>query len=64
MVVTHGKRWSHISTLLKGRTENHVKNRFKSLIHKIYKEEDDDDIEEIQAIRDYLKKQNKEEKED
>lgn len=64
MVVTHGKRWSHISTLLKGRTENHVKNRyfsinyirFKSLIHKIYKEEDDDDIEEIQAIRDYLKK--------
>lgn len=55
MVVKHGKRWSHISSLLEGRTENHVKNRlkhlvitrFKSLIHKIYKDEDDDDVEEI-----------------
>ena len=26
-------------------------SRFKSLIHKIFKEEDDDDIEELAAIR-------------
>ncbi|CAD8138820.1 unnamed protein product [Paramecium pentaurelia] len=57
LVVNNGKRWSMISTLLQGRTENQVKNRFKSLIHKIYKEEDDDDIEELAAIKQYLSKQ-------
>ncbi|CAD8076828.1 unnamed protein product [Paramecium sonneborni] len=57
LVVNNGKRWSMISTLLEGRTENQVKNRFKSLIHKIFKEEDDDDIEELAAIRQYLIKQ-------
>lgn len=36
---------------------NKIGDRFKSLIHKIYKDGDDDDIEEIQAIREYLKKQ-------
>ncbi|CAD8092002.1 unnamed protein product [Paramecium primaurelia] len=58
MVVKNGKRWSLISSLLDGRTENQVKNRFKSLIQKIYKDEDDDDIEELQAIKEYLNKQN------
>ncbi|CAK60434.1 unnamed protein product (macronuclear) [Paramecium tetraurelia] len=57
LVVNNGKRWSLISSLLQGRTENQVKNRYKSLIHKIFKEEDDDEIEEIQAIRQYLAKQ-------
>ncbi|CAD8210496.1 unnamed protein product [Paramecium pentaurelia] len=57
-VVKNGKRWSLISTLLEGRTENQVKNRFKSLIQKIYKDEEDDDIEELQAIKEYLNKQN------
>ncbi|CAD8132334.1 unnamed protein product [Paramecium pentaurelia] len=57
IVVNSGKRWSLISTLLQGRTENQVKNRFKSLIHKIYREEDDDEIEELTAIRQYLSKQ-------
>ncbi|CAD8143007.1 unnamed protein product [Paramecium octaurelia] len=57
LVVNSGKRWSLISSLLQGRTENQVKNRYKSLIHKIFKEEDDDDIEEISAIRQYLAKQ-------
>lgn len=32
------------------------KVRFKSLIHKIYKEEDDDDVEELTAIKIYLSK--------
>ncbi|CAD8203351.1 unnamed protein product [Paramecium pentaurelia] len=58
MVVKNGKRWSLISSLLDGRTENQVKNRFKSLIQKIYKDEDDDDIEELEAIKEYLNKQN------
>ncbi|CAD8105710.1 unnamed protein product [Paramecium sonneborni] len=58
MVVQNGKRWSLISSLLDGRTENQVKNRFKSLIQKIYKDEDVDDIEELQAIKEYLNKQN------
>ncbi|CAD8203479.1 unnamed protein product [Paramecium octaurelia] len=57
MVVKNGKRWSLISSLLDGRTENQVKNRFKSLIQKIYKDEDDDDIEELEAIKEYLNKQ-------
>lgn len=29
-----GNRWSYISTFLKGRTENQVKNRFKTLVKK------------------------------
>ncbi|CAD8110790.1 unnamed protein product [Paramecium sonneborni] len=58
MVVKNGKRWSLISSLLDGRTENQVKNRFKSLIQKIYKDEDNDDIEELEAIKEYLNKQN------
>ncbi|CAD8198627.1 unnamed protein product [Paramecium octaurelia] len=55
-IVNHGKRWSQLSTLLQGRTENQVKNRFKSLMQKIYKDEDDDELDELQAIQDYLKK--------
>ncbi|CAD8197762.1 unnamed protein product [Paramecium pentaurelia] len=55
-IVNHGKRWSQLSTLLQGRTENQVKNRFKSLMQKIYKDEDDEELDEIQAIQDYLKK--------
>lgn len=30
--------------------------RFKSLMHKIYKEEEDDDIEEVTAIKAHLDK--------
>ncbi|CAD8173512.1 unnamed protein product [Paramecium octaurelia] len=63
-VVKNGKRWSLISTLLEGRTENQVKNRFKSLIQKIHKDEEEDDIEELQAIKEYLNKQNIEEEQE
>lgn len=35
MVLKKGKRWSQIARRLEGRTENQVKNRFKSLINKI-----------------------------
>ena len=33
-----GCKWSNIAKILKGRTENSVKNRFKSLIKKERKE--------------------------
>ncbi|CAD8104972.1 unnamed protein product [Paramecium sonneborni] len=55
-ILKNGKRWSQLSTILQGRTENQVKNRFKSLMQKIYNDEDDDDLDELQAIQDYLKK--------
>ncbi|CAD8203196.1 unnamed protein product [Paramecium octaurelia] len=55
-IVKNGKRWSQLSAALTGRTENQVKNRFKSLMQKIFKDEDDDELDELQAIQDYLKK--------
>ncbi|CAD8091038.1 unnamed protein product [Paramecium primaurelia] len=55
-IVKNGKRWSQLSTILQGRTENQVKNRFKSLMQKIYKDEEDEELDELQAIQDYLKK--------
>lgn len=35
-VLKKGKKWSNISKKLETRTENQVKNRFKSLINKIH----------------------------
>ena len=46
-VLKKGKRWSYIARKLEGRTENQVKNRFKSLINKIWT---DEEIEEMDAI--------------
>ncbi|CAD8044212.1 unnamed protein product [Paramecium primaurelia] len=56
LVIENGKKWSMISKYLDGRTENQVKNRFKSLLHKIYQEQDDDDIEELIALKQYISK--------
>jgi len=36
-VLENGKKWSVIAIMIEGRTENNVKNRFKSLMHHIYK---------------------------
>ncbi|CAK93585.1 unnamed protein product (macronuclear) [Paramecium tetraurelia] len=52
-VVKNGKKWSQISQQLNGRTENQVKNRYKSLIHKICK---DDECDEIEMIKQYIRK--------
>ncbi|CAD8045841.1 unnamed protein product [Paramecium sonneborni] len=53
LVIKNGKKWSKISKVLNGRTENQVKNRFKSLVHRIYQEQEDD-IDELLAIKQYL----------
>lgn len=53
IVLKKGKKWSYISKKLDGRTENQVKNRYKSLINKIWV---DDDIDENEAITIYIKK--------
>lgn len=52
-VLKKGKRWSYIAKKLEGRTENQVKNRYKSLINKIWS---DDDIDELEAISIYVKR--------
>ncbi|CAD8208621.1 unnamed protein product [Paramecium octaurelia] len=52
-VVKNGKKWSQISQQLNGRTENQVKNRYKSLIHKICK---DDECDEIDMVKQYIRK--------
>ncbi|CAD8106363.1 unnamed protein product [Paramecium sonneborni] len=52
-VINNGKKWSQISQQLNGRTENQVKNRYKSLIHKICK---DDECDEIEMIKQYIRK--------
>lgn len=52
-VLKKGKRWSYIAKKLEGRTENQVKNRYKSLINKIWS---DDEIDELEAISIYVKR--------
>ena len=52
-VLKKGKRWSYIAKKLEGRTENQVKNRYKSLINKIWS---DEDIDELEAISIYVKR--------
>jgi hypothetical protein len=52
-VLKKGKRWSYIAKKLEGRTENQVKNRYKSLINKIWS---DEDIDELEAIAIYVKR--------
>ncbi|CAK78854.1 unnamed protein product (macronuclear) [Paramecium tetraurelia] len=56
LAIENGKRWSMISKYLDGRTENQVKNRYKSLLHRIYQEQDDDDIDELIAVKQYISK--------
>lgn len=53
VVLKKGKKWSYISKKLEGRTENQVKNRYKSLINKILGEES---TNEPEAISLYIKK--------
>jgi len=36
LYTTYGKKWSHFSVKLKGRSENMIKNRFNSFIKKVY----------------------------
>ncbi|CAD8119454.1 unnamed protein product [Paramecium sonneborni] len=55
-ILKNGKRWSQLSSVLQGRTENQVKNRFKSLMQKIFKDDLDDHLDELQAIQQYLNK--------
>lgn len=52
-VLKKGKRWSYISKKLEGRTENQVKNRYKSLINKIWT---DEEMDEMDAINIYIKR--------
>jgi len=52
-VLKKGKRWSYIAKKLEGRTENQVKNRYKSLINKICT---DDEMDEYEAIMIYVKR--------
>ena len=53
IVLKKGKRWSYIARKLEGRTENQVKNRYKSLINKIWT---DEEIDEMDAIQIYVKR--------
>ncbi|KAM3137336.1 hypothetical protein pb186bvf_010516 [Paramecium bursaria] len=60
-VVQNGKKWSFISQQLEGRTENQVKNRYKSLMHKICKNNEKDESEqaeefEKEMIKQYIRK--------
>lgn len=52
-VLKKGKRWSYIARKLEGRTENQVKNRYKSLINKIWT---DEEMGEQEAISIYVKR--------
>lgn len=36
LFMTYGNRWSYFTSVLKGRSENMVKNRFNSFIKKVY----------------------------